>query len=235
MLILRFHDLSTLCQSPCTEGKDGIIVKVATWKDIQSKEAFQFLNELPFGAVVFPLGADPLPPTYSFEPAPVGNTGSTPTLKVTSTHKISSSPNIIQVSVDALTGWYILDLMVVKEDIKECTLSTTEAEYFALPMSLQDVLPIMFLLDEMKCKSSQVICTVPHVHCKIFEYNSESLELARLLKLRPHTKHINVCYHHFREHVRSRKVKIFPLVPRIKLQMKITTTKHMHPTSQVHV
>lgn len=50
------------CQSPCTEGKDGIIAKVATWRDIRSREAFQFLNELPFGAVVFALGADPLPP-----------------------------------------------------------------------------------------------------------------------------------------------------------------------------
>jgi hypothetical protein len=148
------------------------------------------------------------------------------TLKVTSTRKIPSSPNIIQVSVDTFTGWYILDLMVVKEDIKEYTLSTTEAEYFALPMSLQDVLPIMFLLDKMKCKSSQVICTVPHVHCKIFEYNSGSLELTRLLKFRPRIKHINVCYHHFREHVRSRKVKIFP----IGTKDQTANEKHYHKT-----
>jgi hypothetical protein len=140
------------------------------------------------------------------------------TLKVTIARRNPSSPNSVQVSVDAFTSWYILDLMVVKEDIEEYTLSTTEDEYVVLSMSLRDVLPIMFLLDEMKCRYFQVICTVPHVYCKIFEDNSGALKLARLPKLRPRTKHINVCCHHFREHVRSRKVKIFPLEPRIKPQ-----------------
>ena len=87
----------------------------------------------------------------------------------------------------------------------------TEAEYISLSMSLRDVLPIMFLLDEMGDGGFQVICTTPHVYCKVFEDNSVALELARLPKLRPRTKHIHVCYHHFREHVRSRKVKIFPI------------------------
>jgi len=133
------------------------------------------------------------------------------TLKVTIARRNPSSHNIVQVSVDAFTSWYILDLMVVKEDIEEYTLSTAEDEYVALSMSLWDVLPIIFLLDEMKCRNFQVVCTVPHVYCKVFEDNSGALELARLPKLRPRTKHINVCYHHFREHVRSRKVKIFPV------------------------
>jgi hypothetical protein len=133
------------------------------------------------------------------------------TLKVTIARRNPSSHNIVQVSVDAFTSWYILDLMVVKEDIEEYTLSTTEDEYVALSMSLRDVLPIVFLLDEMKCKNFQVICTVPHVYCKIFEDNSGSLKLALLPKLRPRTKHINVCCNHFREHVRSRKVRIFPI------------------------
>ncbi len=90
-------------------------------------------------------------------------------------------------------------------------LSTTEAEYISLSMSLREVLPIMFLLDEMRNKGLQVICTAPHVYCKVFKDKSGALELARLPKLRPRTKHINVCYHHFQEHVRSRKVKIFPI------------------------
>jgi hypothetical protein len=38
-----------------------------------------------------------------------------------------------------------------------------------------------------------------------------TLELARLPKLRLRTKHINVCYHHFREHVRKGLIKIFPI------------------------
>jgi len=49
------------------------------------------------------------------------------------------------------------------------------------------------------------------IYCKVFEDNSGALELARLPKLRPCTKHINVCYHHFREHVRNGLIKIFPI------------------------
>ena len=48
-------------------------------------------------------------------------------------------------------------------------------------------------------------------YCKVFKDNSGALELARLPKLRPRTKHINVCYHHFREHVRNGLIKIFPV------------------------
>jgi hypothetical protein len=42
----------------------------------------------------------------------------------------------------------------------------------------------------------------PRVFCKAFKDNSGALELAHLPKMRPQTKHINIKYHHFREHVR---------------------------------
>jgi hypothetical protein len=69
----------------------------------------------------------------------------------------------------------------------------------------------MNLLQEMRERDFQVICTESHVYCKVFEDNSGDLELARLPKLRPRTKHINVCYHHFREHVHKGLIKIFPI------------------------
>ena len=90
----------------------------------------------------------------------------------------------------------------------QVALSTTEAEYIAMSMALRDVIPIMELLQEMRELGHQVICTQPIVYCKVFEDNSGALELARLPKLRPRTKHINVCYHHFREHVRTGIIKI---------------------------
>jgi hypothetical protein len=77
--------------------------------------------------------------------------------------------------------------------------------------SLHDVIPVMILLEEMREQDSQVICTKPHVYYKVFEVNSGALELARLPKLHPRTKHINVCYHHFHEHVRKGLIKIFPI------------------------
>ena len=63
----------------------------------------------------------------------------------------------------------------------------------------------------MKERKFRVIYTEPYVYCKSFEDNSGALELARLPKLRPRSKHININYHHFREHVRKGLVKIFPI------------------------
>ncbi len=51
----------------------------------------------------------------------------------------------------------------------------------------------------------------PYIYCKVFEDNSGALELAQLPQLHLCTKHINVCYHHFCEHVRKGLIKIFPL------------------------
>ncbi len=93
----------------------------------------------------------------------------------------------------------------------QVALSTTEAEYIAMSQSLRDVMPIMGLVQEMRERNFQVICTAPYVYCKVFEDNSGALELARLPKLRPRIKHINVCYHHFCEHFRMGLIKIFPI------------------------
>ncbi len=91
----------------------------------------------------------------------------------------------------------------------QTALSTTEAEYIAMSMALRDVIPIMDLIQEMKYRHIPVNCSKPYVYCKVFEDNAGALELARLPKLRPRTKHINVCYHHFREHVQKGLIKIF--------------------------
>jgi hypothetical protein len=93
----------------------------------------------------------------------------------------------------------------------QVALSTTEAEYIAMSQALRNVIPIMNLIQEMREQDFQVICTEPYVCCKVFEDYSGALGLARLSKLRPRTKHINVCYHHFCEHVRKGLIKIFPI------------------------
>jgi hypothetical protein len=69
----------------------------------------------------------------------------------------------------------------------------------------------MNLLQEMREQDYQVIYTKNHMYCKVFEDNSGALELARLPKLHPRTKHIHVCYHHFCEYVRKGFIKIFPI------------------------
>ena len=87
-------------------------------------------------------------------------------------------------------------------------LSTTEAEYIALSTSLREVIPLMGMLKEATGHGLSVKFLPPQVHCSIFEDNSGALELARLPKLRPRTKHINQSFHHFREYVDRKEVNI---------------------------
>ncbi len=77
--------------------------------------------------------------------------------------------------------------------------------------SARDIIPIMNLLQEMREQDFKVICTESYVYCKVFKDNSGTLELARLPKLHPRTKHINICYHHFCKHVRKGLIKIIPI------------------------
>ena len=80
-------------------------------------------------------------------------------------------------------------------------LSTTEAEYIALSTSLREVIPLMGILKEAREHGINIKDIPPKVHCTVFEDNSGALELARLPKMRPRTKHINQAFHHFGEHI----------------------------------
>ena len=51
----------------------------------------------------------------------------------------------------------------------------------------------------------------PSVNYKVFEDNNGSIELSKAPKIRLHTKHIALKYHHFREHVRKGLIKINPI------------------------
>ena len=98
---------------------------------------------------------------------------------------------------------------------REVALSTTEAEYAALSESLREVINLMQLLDESK-EQLQWVTTkkAPVVHCKVFEDNSGALEMGKLPKMRPRTKHICVRLHHFREHVRLGRISLHKISSR---------------------
>ena len=93
----------------------------------------------------------------------------------------------------------------------QVALSSTEAEYVALSQSLREAIPIMQLLEELKNRKIHIYSTEPKVYCKAFEDNSGALEISRLPKIRPRTKHINLKYHHFREFVRLGKIHVYPI------------------------
>ena len=87
-------------------------------------------------------------------------------------------------------------------------MSTTEAEYITLSTSLREVIPMTGMLQEAREHGLQVTYLPPKVHCTVLKDNSSALELARLPKIHPRTKHINQLFHHFREHVECQEVMI---------------------------
>ena len=81
----------------------------------------------------------------------------------------------------------------------EIALSSTESEYICLCHSLRKVLPLMWIIQEMKELGFPIGTTKPQINCTLFEDNSGALILAKSPAMRPRTKHINVKYHHFRQ------------------------------------
>jgi hypothetical protein len=100
---------------------------------------------------------------------------------------------------------------------REVTLSTTEAEYNAMSESLRYIIHMMQLMDEAREIGWMVSAELPRVHCKVFEDNVGALEMSKLPKMRPRTKHIGVRMHHFREHVRQGKLTIHKVPTELQL------------------
>ena len=64
----------------------------------------------------------------------------------------------------------------------------------------------MQLLEELQQFGFQVSSKVAEVKCEVFEDNSGALEMAKVHKYRPRTKHLNVKLHHFRDYVEQGKI-----------------------------
>ena len=94
-------------------------------------------------------------------------------------------------------------------------LSTTEAEYIALSTAAREVIYLMNLVDEMRSHGIEFGMQQPKIRCRIFEDNAGAIELAKLPKLRPRTKHIAIQYHHFRSWTTK---SIDEQEPRIKVE-----------------
>jgi hypothetical protein len=90
----------------------------------------------------------------------------------------------------------------------EISLSTTESEFVSLSTALRTALPLIGLAKEMSSLGFDISVTVPTVHCKAFDDNMGAIEIALVPKMRPRTKHINVKYHHFRQHVDNGDITI---------------------------
>jgi len=68
---------------------------------------------------------------------------------------------------------------------------------------MREIIHLIDFLREAKTKGIPVNINNAAIHCKIFEDNSGAIEMAKVPKMRPRTKHLNIKYHHFCQHVQS--------------------------------
>ena len=67
--------------------------------------------------------------------------------------------------------------------------------------ALRSAIPLIRLVKEIQDELHIPLKSIPEVFCTVFEDISGAVELSKVPKMRPRTKHINVKYHHFRQYV----------------------------------
>jgi hypothetical protein len=90
----------------------------------------------------------------------------------------------------------------------EIALSSTESEFIGLSDSVRVVITIMELMKELHQLKVPIPTLRPTLHAKIFEDNSGALEIAKVPKMRPRTKTLNIKYHHFRDYIERGEISI---------------------------
>ena len=66
----------------------------------------------------------------------------------------------------------------------------------------------MGMLKEATEQGVQIGSLPSKIHCTVFQDNSRALELARLPKMHPRTKHINQSFHYSREYVERQEIQV---------------------------
>jgi hypothetical protein len=91
---------------------------------------------------------------------------------------------------------------------QEISLSSCESEFIGLSDAIRQVIIIMELMKELKQLGVPIPTTHPTLHAKVFEDNAAALEIAKVPKMRPRTKTLNVKYHHFRDYVERGEISL---------------------------
>ena len=83
-------------------------------------------------------------------------------------------------------------------------------------------MPIMHFLREVSAVMDVDDCGKT-MKCTVFEDNNGALEMSRVPKMRPRTKHVAIKYHHFRKHV-ERGDPLFEKVDAVEQEADFLTT-----------
>jgi hypothetical protein len=64
-------------------------------------------------------------------------------------------------------------------------------------------------MEEARQQGIPVLNAAPKIHCKVFEDNPGTIEIANIPEMRPRSKHLNIRYHYFSKEVRKRTISIY--------------------------
>jgi hypothetical protein len=107
----------------------------------------------------------------------------------------------------------------------EIALSSTESEYTGLSYALREAIPIMQL---QKTMGFPILGANAKMHCKVFKDNSGALEIVKIHKYRPRTKHLNVKLHHFHDYVTQGEITINLIDTKDQLADYLTKPVNVH-------
>ena len=110
----------------------------------------------------------------------------------------------------------------------EIALSSTESEYTGLSYALRDAIPVMELMKELIKYGFPVTSSRARFHCKVFEDNNGALEIAKVHKYRPRTKHLNVRLHHFRSYINDGQITVHAIATTEQLADYLTKPLNAH-------
>jgi hypothetical protein len=120
-------------------------------------------------------------------------------------------PESNPVSARSRTG-YIIHFggcpLVWKSQLQtETALSTFHAEYVALATALRTVIWLQRVIDELLA-AVELEGAPPVIHAEVFEDNNSTYLLANNQQLSPRSRHLNVKWHFFWEHVSNGGIKV---------------------------
>ena len=106
--------------------------------------------------------------------------------------------------------------------------SSTESKLIAASDALRASINLTDTAREAQEYEVSISGTSLIFHTRLFEDNTGAIELIYTKKLHPRTKHINIKYHHFRQHVKQGDIEVVNVASKDQLADMLTKLLNSH-------
>ena len=85
----------------------------------------------------------------------------------------------------------------------EISLSTLEEEYISMSTSMRELIPLKILLKEIGVNLKEILGDIGNLHSTVYKDYNGSLNLVKSPKMTSRSKHIEIKYHWFMDHIKE--------------------------------